>query len=163
VKLQTPFEVEHLPGWRNEPFTSQQRFEEYFQSCGSVGWFVPSFEERKICGWIKCCAAAVRDRVTQVCGARGYSGLKLWSRVESIRFVSCFLCGTEHRLNLRHHRVLREIEKFGAVLCWIISSVSSRGAFVQEVISLAEVHALSILQAGVLRGGRHGQFFLTED
>ena len=66
--------------------------------------------------------------------------------MESIRFVSfrfVFL-GAERRLNVRHHRVQREIEKFGALLCWIGSSVSSLDAFVHGVISLAEVHALSI-------------------
>ena len=73
--------------------------------------------------------------------------------MESICFV---FWGAEHRLNLRHHRVLREIEEFGALL--VGSFVSSLGAFVHEVIFLAEVHTLSILQAGVLRGGRHGQF-----
>lgn len=53
---------------------------------------------------------------------------------ETLESICFGFFGAEHRLNLRHHRVLQEIEKFGAL--FVGSFVSSLGAFVHEVIFL---------------------------
>ena len=39
-------------------------FQEWFQNRGCNGWSVPSVEGKKNCGWVKGCAAAVRDIIT---------------------------------------------------------------------------------------------------